>query len=121
MPFRSKETLEHWLEEFTTARGAGASIKVIIQDGDDGADTGLIVVPLRDSTASIFMEPREIGAPEWRITLEPQPDLTVLSHHEVNAFAMEMLVAAELCAFLEAKSVGHVEADDVDEDDSVDA
>lgn len=112
MPFRSKGTLERWLEEFQTARGAGDLIRVIHQDGDDGADTGLVTVPLRDSTASIFMEPLEIGNPQWRITIEPQPDLTVMTSHEVNAFAMELLVAAELCAFLEARSVGHDEAED---------
>lgn len=109
MPFRSRDTLERWLSEFTMARGAGELIRVIHQDGDDGADTGLVIVPLRDSTASIFMEPLEIGHPRWRITIEPQLDLTVMTSSDVNAFAMELLVAAELCAFLEAKSVGHEE------------
>ena len=109
MPFRSKDTLEHWLDEFHTARGAGDLIRVVHQDGDDGADTGLVLVPLRDSTASIFMEPLTIGHSRWRITIEPQPDLTVMTSQEMNAFAMELLVAAELCAFLEAKSVGHEE------------
>lgn len=109
MPFRSKETLERWLDEFTSARGAGDAIRVVVQDGPEGTDTGLVVVPIRDSTASIFMEPEELDGARWRITIEPQPDLAVLSSPEVSAFAVELLVAAELCAFLEAKSVGHVE------------
>lgn len=109
MPFRSKETLERWLGEFTSQRGAGELIKVVVQDGPEGSDTGLVIVPLRDSTASIFMEPVAPGEARWRITIEPQADLTVLTSHEVNAFAIELLVAAELCAYLEARSVGHVE------------
>lgn len=117
MPFRSKATLERWLQEFTSQRGAGDLIKVVVHDGPEGSDTGLVIVPLRDSTASIFMEPVGVGDPEWRITIEPQADLTVLTSHEVNAFAMELLVAAELCAFLEARSVGHVE-DELASDDT---
>ena len=114
MPFRSKETLELWLEEFISNRGAGDLIKVVLQDGDEGADTGLVIVPLRDSSTSIFMEPVALGDPRWRVTIEPQLDTTVLTSHEVSAFAVELMVAAELCAYLEARSVGHVESNPLD-------
>ncbi|MGZ7254177.1 hypothetical protein ACXWO5_11200, partial [Streptococcus pyogenes] len=57
MPFRSRETLEQWVAEFHDARGAGERIKVIVQDGSDGNDTGLVVVPLTHASASVFMEP----------------------------------------------------------------
>jgi hypothetical protein len=40
----------------------------------------------------------------------------VLTSHEANSFAVELLVAAELCAFLEAKSVGHVEPPAAEDD-----
>ncbi|RLK52154.1 hypothetical protein [Microbacterium telephonicum] len=112
MAFRSKETLEQWLAEFQSARTAGESIRVAVQDGEGGADTGLIVVPLHNSTVSVFMEPVEIGASAWRITLEPQPDTTILNSHQLHGMAVELAVAAELCAFLEAKSVGHEEDPD---------
>ena len=109
MVFRSKETLEQWLSEFHAARAAGELIKVVVQDGFDGSDTGLVVVPLKSSTISIFMEPVEIGDARWRITLEPQPDTTILSSHELQGLAHELSVAAELCAYLEARSAGHQE------------
>jgi len=111
MPFRSKETLEKWLAEFHAARGAGDLIRVIVQDGASGADTGLVVVPLNHATVSVFMEPIELGDSRWRITLEPQPDTTILSSHQLHALAVELQVAAELCAFLEAKSTGFEEPD----------
>ena len=109
MPFRSKETLERWLEEFHDAREAGDLIKVVVQDGSDGADTGLVIVPLTHATVSVYLEPIEIGHSRWRITLEPQPDFTILSSHQLHGLSVELSVAAELCAFLEAKSVGHEE------------
>ncbi|WEK13479.1 MAG: hypothetical protein P0Y48_13625 [Candidatus Microbacterium phytovorans] len=111
MPFRSRETLEHWLAEFHDARGAGDLIRVIVQDGTEGADTGLVVVPLQNATVSVFMEPIDIGDARWRITIEPQPDTTILSSHQLHGMAVELQVAAELCAFLEAKSFGHEESD----------
>ncbi|SDG62739.1 hypothetical protein [Microbacterium sp. 77mftsu3.1] len=112
MPFRSKETLETWVSEFHDARGAGDRIKVIVQDGSDGADTGLVIVPLEHATISISMEPVEIGEASWRVTFEPQPDTTILNSHQLHGMAAELAVAAELCAYLEARSVGHAEPDD---------
>lgn len=114
MPFRSKETLEHWVDEFHAQRGSGDLIRVLIQDGSEGSDTGLVVVPLANSSVSVFMEPIEIGDARWRITIEPQPDFTILSSFQMHALAAEFTVAAELCSFLEAKSIGH-EEDDLDE------
>lgn len=109
MPFRSKHTLEHWLDEFISSRRAGDLIKVVIQDGSDGSDTGLIIVELRNATTSVFMQPSELGGLRWRTTIEPQPEPTVLTSHQLSSLAAELQVAAELCAFLEAKSLGHAE------------
>jgi len=110
MPFRSKETLEQWVNDFHDARDAGDLVRVLVQDGSEGADTGLVIVPLRNATVSVFMEPVEIGDARWRVTLEPQPDFTILSSHQLHALSAELAVAAELCAFLEARSVGHEES-----------
>lgn len=112
MPFRSKETLERWVADFHEARRAGDLIKVIVQDGSDGGDTGLVIVPLENATFTVSMEPTEIGAPSWRITFEPQPDTTILNSHQLQGMAVELSVAAELCAYLEARSIGHQEESD---------
>lgn len=109
MQFRTKETLHRWVEEFIATRGAGEKINVVVHDADEGHDTGLVVVPLSDASTSIYMQPAEPGHHQWRITLEPRHDTAVLDHHRLNALAVELLVAAELCAYLEAKSVGHTE------------
>lgn len=109
MPFRSKQTLEAWLEEFRTTREGGAMIKVLLQDGVDGADTGLVVVPLQNDLLEIFMQPVSPGDPRWAVSLEPRDLAAELSAAELHALAAELLVAASLCQFLEEKSVGHEE------------
>jgi hypothetical protein len=112
MPFRSKETLERWVSDFHQARGAGDLIRVIVQDGSDGADTGLVVVPLENATVTIYMEPAALGAAPWSVTFDPQPDTTILNSHQLHGMAAELAVAAELCTYLEGRSVGHEESGD---------
>src|SRR5690348_3700482 len=68
VPFRSKATLETWLEEFHRSREAGDLIRVAVQDGSEGADTGLVIVPLHNADISLYMEPIEIGDERWRVT-----------------------------------------------------
>ncbi|KAA9085456.1 hypothetical protein [Microbacterium radiodurans] len=109
MPFHSKHTLESWVGEFHASRVAGDLVKVIIQDGSEGADTGLVLVPLRNATTTVYMEPAAGSDLSWRVTIEPQPDATVLSSHELSSLASELQVAAELCAYLEKRSLGHFE------------
>jgi hypothetical protein len=57
MPFRSRQTIERWVREFRDTREGGALITVLVQDGVDGADTGLVTVPLRDDGTEIYMQP----------------------------------------------------------------
>lgn len=120
MTFRSKATLETWLEDFRSAREAGDLIRVIIQDGSDGSDTGLVVVPVKNSSVSIFMQPIRIGDERWSVTLEPNDENTVLDSHQLHALASELAVAAELCSYLEARSKGHEESPDEALDEALD-
>jgi hypothetical protein len=69
-----------------------------------------VVVPLGNATTTVYMQPLRPGDPRWRVTFEPQPDETVLSSSELLDLAAELQVAAELCAFLEARSAAHIDA-----------
>ncbi|MFJ6000879.1 hypothetical protein [Arthrobacter sp. NPDC092385] len=115
MPFRSKQTLEAWVEEFRTTREGGALITVLVQDGVDGADTGLVTVPLRDDGTEIYMQPVAVGDPAWSITIGMRNAETTLSAAQMHGLAAELLLAASLCQFLQEKSAGHLEEP---EDDS---
>lgn len=109
MPFRSKETLESWLDEFRETREGGALISVLIQHGDDGADTGLVVVPLKSVSTEVYMQPVAIGDPRWSVTFGARPDGFELDSPQLQAMAAELALAASLCAFLQEKSVDHLE------------
>ncbi len=100
----SKKTLEGWVEDFVTDRGSGATVRVVDHDAPDGARGGLVVLPPRDFPTTIYMQPTSPGSSTWHITIEPHTDLTVLTSRQVNELATEVLLAAELCAHLEAES-----------------
>ena len=110
MPFRSKETLEAWLDEFRTTREGGSLINVLVQDGDDGADTGLVIVPLRNESTEIYMQPASLGSPRWVVTLGQRAGSYELTSAELQGLAAELAVAASLCQFLQEKSVDHEES-----------
>lgn len=116
MPFRSKETLERWLDEFRTTREGGALINVLVQAGDDGADTGLVVVPLRNDSTEIYMQPTSVGAPHWSVSFGARTDESDLTAAELLGLAAELMVAASLCDFLQEKSLGHEESGHVPDD-----
>lgn len=109
MPFRSKSTLESWLEEFRSVRNDGDLIRVIIQDGADGADTGLVIVPLANVSTAIVMEPVSAGDSHWIIRFEARSDAFDLTAQNLHGLSAELAVAAALCDFFERKSIGHLE------------
>ncbi|HCJ48172.1 MAG TPA: hypothetical protein DHW40_02375 [Microbacterium sp.] len=111
MPYRSLATLETWLEEFTTDHVLGGLVRVVPQDGSEGADTGLIVFPLGGGTTTVYIEPTETGADaRWRIHFEPREHEAVMTSAQVHSMAAELDMAAALCDFIETKSTEHLAA-----------
>ncbi|PVE58702.1 hypothetical protein [Microbacterium testaceum] len=110
MPFHSKATLEHWVTEFVDARNAGEEIRVVVQDGSDGDDTGLVVMPMEHLPNSVWIEPCDSGDElSWHVLIEPGAETLNLTSFELNALTHDLQVAAELCAFLHERSLGHYE------------
>lgn len=109
MPFRSKEMLDAWLKEFA-ASGIGEGVAAFVADQDpvDGVDSGLVIYPLANATTSVYLAPIAVGVPDWRVTFEAQPEVTELSPEAVYALCREISRAADLCAFLQRKSVEHM-------------
>ena len=106
MPFRTIATLQSWVEEFTTlGHSSLSSIRVIPQDGEQGADTGLVAVRIPDSPTEIVIEPPSPATgPEWSITFEPRDEPVTLGASAVARMAAEVSALAELCAFMQRKS-----------------
>lgn len=108
MPFRSKDTLQAWLGEFVAA-GGGGSAYVADQEPVGGVDSGLVIFPLANATTSVYLAPMAVGVPDWRVTFEAQPEVTELSPDAVYDLCREISYAADLCAFLQRKSIEHME------------
>jgi len=110
MPYRSRATLQQWLDEFIAAHGGGDLIKVVIQDDSWGDDGGLVVVPLRNASTTVYVRPPMGGDSRWRVVFEPQLDEVALTAEDTAALVAELGTAAELCGYLEVRSVAHIEA-----------
>ena len=104
MPFRSMSTLQSWLDEFAAlGYPIGASAKVIPRDGEDGADTGLVVFQLVNAPTLAYLQP-EMSALEWRVTMEARERPSTMNAAEVMNLAFELSVLSALGAFLQRKS-----------------
>lgn len=105
VPFRTKATLEEWVEEFGLLGYPQASqVRVIVQDDLDGGDTGLITVTLTDATTVTYIQPIMVGSPRWVVTFEAREDQLELAAADVARLSSDLAVVSALCAFLQAKS-----------------
>ncbi|KEP74643.1 hypothetical protein HR12_06705 [Microbacterium sp. SUBG005] len=105
-PRRSRDQLKVWVEEFRSqGHAVSGTIKVVDQEDADGQDTGLVVMNLRNTTASIYMQPRGYDDPLWEATLTARPDDLTLSPHDMASLAAELVIAGNLCSFLQFKSL----------------
>ncbi|MDQ1082552.1 MULTISPECIES: hypothetical protein [Microbacterium] len=107
MPFHSKKTLEHWVAEFVEVRGGAEAVRVVVQETPGDQDTGLVIVPLENAPHTVWMEPRSTGDDlNWHVVIEQSDSPLDLTSFELNALTHELQIAAELCAFLQEKSLG---------------
>jgi len=104
MPFRSLSTLQSWLDEFEALGFAvGGSAKVIPQDGDDGADTGLVVFQFVNAPTLAYLQP-DMTALEWLVTMEARDEPATMNPAKVMNLACELSVLSALGVYLQTKS-----------------
>lgn len=105
-PRRSRDQLKTWVQEFRDqGHIVSGNIKVVDQEDADGQDTGLVVMTLSNTNASIYMQPKGYDEPLWEATLSARPDDLTLSPHDMASLAAELVVAGNLCSFLQFKSL----------------
>ncbi|WP_345800299.1 hypothetical protein AAIB33_12575 [Microbacterium sp. AZCO] len=105
MAFHSISTLESWVAEFERlGYPLHGAIRVIVQDGEAGADTGLVAMRMFDSPTEIYIEPPTESRPEWTVMFEPRTEPVRLGASAVKALASELATLSALCAFLQQKS-----------------
>jgi hypothetical protein len=108
MSFRTQEILKQWLHEFRSDRNDSDHITVLLQDGDEGADTGLVYVPLTNAATDVYMQPLAIGDPRWAIGFGSRDNTFDLTPGQLRGLAEELSVAASLCEYLDHKSAEHI-------------
>lgn len=105
MPFRTRDTLEAWLQEF---QGLGypiaGSVRVMDQDGADGEDTGLVGVHLANAATVTYVQPEAPYSTRWVVTMEAREHAVVLDSAGLLKLAAELSTVSALCAFLQEKS-----------------
>ncbi len=112
MPFRSQHTLENWIEEFRAlGYPIAGSLKVMQQDGDGGAHTGLVGVRLANAATVTYVQPETPSSTRWVATMEARDEPVVLDSVGLMSLAGELSVISALCAFLQAKSAAFTESD----------
>jgi hypothetical protein len=112
MPFRNMTTLESWLDEF---RSKGyplvGSVRVMGQDGEDGANTGLVGVALTQADVAVYIQPETLESTRWLVTFEAREAQLDLDSAAVLRLSSELATVSALCAFLEGKSAAYVGTD----------
>ncbi len=104
MPFRSLNTLQSWLEEFQALGFPIAeSAKVIPQDGEDGADTGLVVYQFKNAPTLAYLQP-DMPALEWLVTMEAREAPSTMNPARVMDLSVELCLLSALGVFLQTKS-----------------
>ncbi|MCS5497790.1 hypothetical protein NY547_11135 [Cnuibacter physcomitrellae] len=104
-PYRSRALLEQWVQEFREqGHSIAGDLDVALQDGSDGGDTGLVIVHLENEYADIYLQPRQ-GDPFWEATLTSRLRDRPLTPYQLAALASELVVAGNLCTFLQFKSL----------------
>lgn|SRR6478752_4343238 len=114
MPFRSRQTLEGWLEEFRAeGHPIHGSVKVMQQDGEGGVNTGLVGVRFANSSTITYIQPEAPYAMKWVVTMEGREESLTLDAEAVAELATELTMVSALCEFLEAKSAEFIGVDHV--------
>lgn len=103
--FHTLSTLRGWIDEFSEVHAPVVSeIKVLVQDGDSGADTGLVEIRMVNATTVTIIEPEFVGSNRWVTIFDARNEPLRLDCHAVMWLARELATVSELCAFLEKKA-----------------
>ncbi|WP_314506857.1 hypothetical protein [uncultured Microbacterium sp.] len=113
MPFRNLDTLESWLQEFRAlGYPIAGSVRVIPQDGDGGANTGLVTVRLANASTPTSIQPSDEDPTRWVATMEPRDASVILDAPRLLELSGELAMISALCGFLQAKSQAYTSADE---------
>jgi hypothetical protein len=105
-PRRSQDRLQAWVDAFKQEGHLYAgTVSVASQEDDDEQDTGLVIMRLANVPASVSLQPRSYDNPYWEATLTGWETDQTLSPHQLASLAAELVVAQNLCTYLQWRSL----------------
>ena len=105
-PRRPRDLLAQWIEDFTRDRSPfPGSLKVANQEDDGQEDTGLVIMTFSSAPATVAFHPAGYDDVRWRATLLGDDDDLTLDVHQLASFAAEMVIASNLCTYLQWRSL----------------
>ena len=105
MSIRNRETLEAWIDDFARqGYPVAGSLKVITQDGADGADTGLVGVTLDGAPTVVYIQPAAPGSTQWVVTMEARDTAVTMDAAQVLRLSSELATVSALCGFLQERA-----------------
>jgi hypothetical protein len=81
------------------------------QDGEGGANTGLVALTLVDPPTVISLQPREPYALDWIVVIERRDEAVAMSGPVTLEYSHTLTTLSVLCAFLQTKSEGYLHHD----------
>ena len=103
MAFHSREQLEGWVDEFR-ARGwdVWPTLRVVIQDGTEGGDTGLIMLAMENVSTNVYIQTGDDA--RWLVTFEGRDEPVELDAPRLDLLGTEVTTLSSLVAFLQGRS-----------------
>ena len=103
--YHTLPTLQGWIDEFTDLHAPFVSeVVVLIQDGEDGADTGLVEIRMVNASTVTTIEPEFVGSNRWVTVFDARDEPLRLDAKTVMWLSRELATVSELCSFLERKA-----------------
>lgn len=105
-PRRPRQLLQQWVDDFRDkGHVIAGTLRVVEQEDAEAQDTGLVVINLHGKNVSVYMQPKGYDELLWEATMTARPDEQSLTPHELASLAAELVVAGNLCSYLQWRSL----------------
>lgn len=110
MPYRSKATVQSWVDEYLTTHTEDAVVVTVLEkDFTPGPESGMVVVSLRNaSTVTYIQAVVDDSGPHWVVTFEPRAEGFDLDAPGVARLSSDLGAIARMCAYLQERTLAAV-------------
>lgn len=105
MPYRDRARVLSWIDDFNrNDRQRDTTITVLEQDGEPGADSGMIVVELRLAGTITLIHPVAEPKPTWLVTFEAREYDVDMDIEGVAQLLADVQTVHDLCVYLQQRT-----------------